>query len=356
MRGHSVDVVTAVPNYPLRIIDSKYRGGWVVRSEERGVTVHRHWLRVRPAESFVDKALYEASFVLSSLPTFMRLRRRRRRCLPRSSGYLPNISTTLPGGRRTVLWVQDVVSAAAASLSRRPGVALRAIARPERRAAQRADHVIVCSDGFVPLIEAPPERTTTVLNWVDTDEISARPKSPNGHATRFLYAGNLGYTQGLDTAIEAARDVDDIELQLVGAGNAATDVRATSDGIAIVSPPVPRHQLPALLASADVQLVLQRRVAAGANLPSKIATYLASGRPVLAAIDPSTPAAALLRESGGAVLVPPEDPRSLAAAMAALRDDPARRAELGERGRAFAERRLSSEVLLPQLEAAILGS
>ena len=87
MRGHSVDVVTAVPNYPLRIIDSKYRGGWVVRSEEQGVTVHRHWLRVRPAESFVDKALYEASFVLSSLPTFMRLRRRRRRCLPRSSGY-----------------------------------------------------------------------------------------------------------------------------------------------------------------------------------------------------------------------------------------------------------------------------
>ena len=356
MRGHSVDVVTAVPNYPLRIIDSKYRGGWVVRSEERGVTVHRHWLRVRPAESFVDKALYEASFVLSSLPTFMRLRRRRRRCLPRSNGYhrehLDDAPRRPPDG-----------ALGSGRRVRRGGFTFAASRRcvagdsaARRRAAQRADHVIVCSDGFVPLIEAPPERTTTVLNWVDTDEISARPKSPNGHATRFLYAGNLGYTQGLDTAIEAARDVDDIELQLVGAGNAATDVRATSDGIAIVSPPVPRHQLPALLASADVQLVLQRRVAAGANLPSKIATYLASGRPVLAAIDPSTPAAALLRESGGAVLVPPEDPRSLAAAMAALRDDPARRAELGERGRAFAERRLSSEVLLPQLEAAILGS
>ena len=189
---------------------------------------------------------------------------------------------------------------------------------------------------------------------MDTDEISARPKSPNGHATRFLYAGNLGYTQGLGTAIEAARDVDDIELQLVGAKRGyrrSRDVGWDRDRLAArAAPPAP-----ARCPSADVQLVLQRRVAAGANLPSKIATYLASGRPVLAAIDPSTPAAALLRESGGAVLVPPEDPRSLAAAMAALRDDLPDVPSWGSEG-AFAERRLSSEVLLPQLEAAILGS
>ena len=351
MRGHSVDVVTAVPNYPLRIIDSKYRGGWVVRSEERGVTVHRHWLRVRPAESFVDKALYEASFVLSSLPTFMRLRRRRRRCLPRSNGYHREHLDDAPG-RRTVLWVQDVVSAAASS--RRPGVALRAIARPERRAAQRADHVIVCSDGFVPLIEAPPERTTTVLNWVDTDEISARPKSPNGHATRFLYAGNLGYTQGLDTAIEAARDVDDIELQLVGAGR-GYGVRATSDGIAIVSPPVPRHQLPRFSHPPMCSSFFRGRWPPAPTCPPRSRrTSPAAGRYSRRSI--LRPRLLRYSVSGGAVLVPPEDPRSLAAAMAALRDDPARRAELGERGRAFAERRLSSEVLLPQLEAAILGS
>jgi colanic acid biosynthesis glycosyl transferase WcaI len=132
-------------------------------------------------------------------------------------------------------------------------------------------------------------------------------------------------------------------------------VRRSAGGIASVAPPVEREELPELLASADVQLVVQRRVSAGANLPSKIATYLASGRPILAAIDADTPAASLLRESGGAVLVPPEDPSALAAAMAALRDDPDLRAELGRRGRRFAEKQLAHDIVLPRLETAILG-
>jgi colanic acid biosynthesis glycosyl transferase WcaI len=354
-RGHSVDVITALPNYPQRIIDREFRGDWKRSDDWRGVSVHRHWLRVRPRERFLDKVLYEATFAVSSLPTFLDLRRRADVVVCVVPTVLSaTIATTLSKGIRNVLWIQDVVSAAAASLDRPPGAALQMIARLERRAARRADHVIVCSGGFARLMAAPPERTTTVLNWVDTDEICAQPMSGNGQPTRFLYAGNIGYTQGLEVAIDAARGVDGIELQLVGAGNAAADVRRRSDGVAVVSPPVPRGALPALLASADVQLVLQRRISAGANLPSKIAIYLASGRPILAAIDPTTPAAELLRASGGAVLVPPEDPRELRAAMAALRDDPDRRAELGRRGRQFAEQRLSSKVLLPRLEAAIL--
>jgi colanic acid biosynthesis glycosyl transferase WcaI len=120
-------------------------------------------------------------------------------------------------------------------------------------------------------------------------------------------------------------------------------------------PPVPSEDYPALLAQADVQLVLQRRVSAGANLPSKIATYLASGRPILASIDPGTPAADLLRRSGGAVLVEPESPTELAAAMERLSSDPALRRRLGEHAREFAVRRLSRDRALGRLEAAILG-
>ncbi len=71
-RGHEVEVVTALPNYPQRRIDPAYRGNlW--RSEVLdGVEVHRSWLRVRPGESFVDKVLYEASFTALSLPRVAR--------------------------------------------------------------------------------------------------------------------------------------------------------------------------------------------------------------------------------------------------------------------------------------------
>jgi len=122
-----------------------------------------------------------------------------------------------------------------------------------------------------------------------------------------------------------------------------------------VGAPVERHAYPALLASADVQLVLQRRISAGANLPSKIATAMASGRPLLASIDGTTPAAAMLRESGGALLVEPESPQHLAAGMRRLAADPELRARLGTNARTYAERRLAKRPALERLEAAILG-
>ncbi|TMM27941.1 MAG: hypothetical protein E6F93_13350 [Actinobacteria bacterium] len=101
--------------------------------------------------------------------------------------------------------------------------------------------------------------------------------------------------------------------------------------------------------------MIQRRISAGANLPSKIATSMASGRPVLASIDETTPAGDVLRESGGAVLVEPEAPASLAAAMRRLAADSELRARLGANARDYAERRLAKGPALERLEAVLLG-
>jgi glycosyltransferase involved in cell wall biosynthesis len=180
----------------------------------------------------------------------------------------------------------------------------------------------------------------------------------NGRPVKFLYAGNLGYTQGLETLVDAARiGAGSVSVEIVGAGNAAESVRRLASDVENVSvrPPVERSRYPDLLASADVQLVVQRRVAAGANLPSKIATYLASGRPVVASIDSATPAAELLRRSGASLIVEPESPHALASAMKQLGEDPDLRAELGSRARVFAESTLSKQSALARLEAAVCG-
>src|SRR5947207_12499168 len=71
-RGHHVNVVTAVPNYPERTIHRDYRGVlW--RSETRkGVNVHRSWLRARQERTLLDKALYEATISTFALPNALR--------------------------------------------------------------------------------------------------------------------------------------------------------------------------------------------------------------------------------------------------------------------------------------------
>lgn len=358
-RGHEVEVVTAMPNYPERVIRPEFRGRPYRSALERGVAVHRSWLRVRPEESALDKILYEWSFALVSLPRVLK----RARSADVLVCVVPSlaaaaVAATVVRPRRLVLWVQDLVASAAASVKSSTAFTRRAARTLERLAFDRADRIVVCSPGF----EAPIQRAgaglgriETIYNWVDVDEITVEPP-PSGSPTRFLYAGNLGYTQGFGTLVEAADLAGEgVAVEIVGSGNASAGLAALSVPNVTVRPPVPRTDYPALLARADVHVVLQRRISAGANLPSKIASYLASGRPVLASIDGATAAAELLRESGAAVLVEPEDPAALAEAMRRLSADTGLRAELGQSARAFAVARLARGPSMERLEGAILG-
>ena len=365
-RGHSVDVVTALPNYPERRIHPEYRGV-LSRSETlNGVRVHRSWLRARPERSFADKALYEVTISTFALPHAVRHARRADVvvCVVPTllaAAYAAGVARVL--NKRLVLWVQDLVLSAAASVGLGAGASriLSVAGRLERAAVRAADSVVVCSPGFRDYLIAgggDPRRIETIYNWADVERITPRPPNGNGGPVRFLYAGNLGYTQGFETLVDAARiGSDGVSVDIVGAGNAADIVQRLSADVPNVTirGPVDRGDYADLLASADVQLVIQRRISAGANLPSKIATSMASGRPLLASIDPATPAADMLRESGGAVLIEPESPVSLAEGMKRLAADADLRARLGASARAYAERNFAKQPALERLEAVLLG-
>jgi colanic acid biosynthesis glycosyl transferase WcaI len=369
-RGHQVQVFTALPNYPERVIHPAFRGS-IWRTDRHGdVVVHRSWIRVRPRERFSDKALFEATFTAFSAPR-VALRIRTADvivCLVptlTSAAAAAALRRLAAPSARLVVWVQDLVLRAAASVVGDKWTAARAVqaaAILERATFASADRVIVCSPGFCDHIVARgahPANLTIVPNWVDTESI--RPRGANGHRgrTRFLYAGNIGYTQGLETLLEAARLASEhTDVMVVGDGNQTAEIGRRCAAIDNVefSHLVPREEFPDLLASADVDVVLQKRIGAGANLPSKIATYLASGKPILAAIDPRTEAARVLERSGGAILVPPESPGDLAVAMERLHNEPELRFTLGRSGREFAERSLSKTRLLPEFEAAVLGT
>lgn len=361
--GHRVDVVTPMPNYPERRIHQAYRGRrWM--SERMGcVVVHRSWLRVRPEERFVDKALYELTASTLALPRVIaRIGRTDVLLCVVPTLLSAAYATALPRRPRVVLWVQDLVVRAAEAVDAPKAVhkVLGVAAAVERRAVSRADRVVVCSPGFREHFVrggVDTNRIDVLYNWADLDAIEHVPVEAANRQVRFLYAGNLGYTQGFKTLIDAVRiSGEDVALDIVGDGNATREVVGLSASLAnvTVAPPVPREEFSGLLAAHDVHVVLQRRISAGANLPSKIATYLASGRPIVASIDPDTPAAELLRDSGAAVIVEPESPAALSAAMRRLRDHPGLRAELGRNARAFAEARFGKDAALLQLERALL--
>ena len=86
-------------------------------------------------------------------------------------------------------------------------------------------------------------------------------------------------------------------------------------------------------------------------VPSKMIDFMAVGRPVILAA--AGEAVRVLERAGGGIAVAPEDPDALAGAVRWLAAHPREAAEMGRRGRAYAQTRLRS-VQAERLEQLML--
>jgi glycosyltransferase involved in cell wall biosynthesis len=109
--------------------------------------------------------------------------------------------------------------------------------------------------------------------------------------------------------------------------------------------------MPRYFAHADVLLATLRREPIFAyTIPSKIQSYIACGRPVVAALEGE--GGRIIRDARAGWVVPPEDPQSLADAVLAARA--LARTELdamGSRGEAWFREHFEREKLLSRLES-----
>ncbi|WP_414756065.1 glycosyltransferase, partial [Anabaena sp. CCY 9910] len=111
-----------------------------------------------------------------------------------------------------------------------------------------------------------------------------------------------------------------------------------------------REDVPQMLATADVNLVVQKSNVIAFNMPSKIPLALASGRPIIGSVPATGTAAKVIKESGGGVIVEPESPEALAAAVLDIYNNSTLATKLGNQGRRFAEENFSFEQAIEQYE------
>src|SRR5207245_8664988 len=115
----------------------------------------------------------------------------------------------------------------------------------------------------------------------------------------------------------------------------------------------PAEAMPAYFGLADALLVsLRRDPLFAATIPSKVQSYLACGRPIVAALEGS--GADVVREAGAGVVCAPSDGRRLAEAVLRLfRASPQERMEMGRRARGYYEGNVERNMLLDRLEALL---
>ncbi|EFO8483104.1 colanic acid biosynthesis fucosyltransferase WcaI [Salmonella enterica] len=376
--GHEVRVITAPPYYPQWKVGERY-SAWRYRREEGEATVWRCPLYVPKQPSTLKRLLHLGSFALSS---FFPLMAQRRWKPDRIIGVVPTLFCT-PGmrllatlsGARTVLHIQDyevdaMLGLGMAGKGKRGSVARLATAF-ERSALRNVDNVSTISRSMMNKAREKGVAAEKILffpNWSevarfqdvnDADVTALRQQLglPEGKKI-VLYSGNIGEKQGLEKVIDAAERLRDRPLIFAivgqGGGKARLENMARERGLPNIKflPLQPYDALPALLKMGDCHLVVQKRGAADAVLPSKLTNIMAVGGNAVTTAEPHTELGQLCaRYPGIAVCVEPESTDALVNGISQALAMP----KNNTTAREYAERTLNKENVLRQFIADIRG-
>jgi glycosyltransferase involved in cell wall biosynthesis len=252
-----------------------------------------------------------------------------------------------------VFWMQDIYSRAIESMLARRITRLgaRVVAKRyellERRILVHSDAVILIAEDFRRTLTrwgVSAARTRVIENWSPLDEVQPRQDYAGwGHvpadAVVFLYAGTLGRKHDPTLLAHLAAALPDALVVVVADGVHVSKLRKATGELANlrVLPLQPAKDLPAILARADVLLAILAADADEFSVPSKVLTYLAAGRPILAAMPTVNLAARTILKAGAGIVVGPDDITGFLAGAAELRQDSPKRDAMGRSGRAYAE-------------------
>ena len=150
-----------------------------------------------------------------------------------------------------------------------------------------------------------------IQNWAELESVHPEPRDSNqllkelGIVDKFvfLYAGNMGHPNDVETIIETARrlrDRPEFHFLFLGTGVKEKMIRSAVEdhgleNVEILSPK-PRSEQVIFLNACDVALVSLVDNMLGVSMPSRTYNILAAGKPMLALTDPASELATVIDE------------------------------------------------------------
>jgi colanic acid biosynthesis glycosyl transferase WcaI len=363
--GHRVSVLAGFPYYPHWRIDPGYQGKRPFLVETiNGVRVIRSPILLPGTrQTAFRRILFDSSLSVTALMGSLGIGQIDTVICVSPPLELALTAWLIARSRRAtlLLHLQDLVPDAALSVGMmREGAAVGIARRLERFVYARADRITVISQGFFDNLVAkgvPAEKLQVLPNWVETGKFNVEPDhairaslgAANGE-TLALHTGNMGAKQGLETVLGAAAELVDenVVVALIGDGShrRQLEAHATRLGLQNLKFLPLQADLPATLAAADVLVLSQRGTVIDSVAPSKLLSYMAAGKPVVAAVNELSEAGRMIRTANCGVVVPPEQPEALAGALRDLYRSPDKNHDLGQAGRRYvAEHNERSDVL-----------
>jgi len=368
--GHDVTVATTFPHYP----EWRWKGPAGLRLVEHrsGVAVRRFRIILQRKSTAAWRITFDTSFAVAMIANTLGL--------PRCDLVIavsPPIQAGLTAkllakawGAPLILLIQDLPLDLALSVGMlKRGTVYRLGLRLERAVHAMADHIVVVNEGFQEkLLErhVPQKKMSVIADWAELETIRPMRASPEFRAELgagkrdflALHTGNMGAKQGLINLVDAAElDGGSWRLALIGDGvereRLADAIAAKGLGHVRLLPLQPARRVPYMLAAADVLLINQRSGVVDSVVPSKLISYMCAGRPVVAAVNEKSTAAHIVRRAGCGIVVEPENPGALNAALDSMRSDPRSRRAMGAAGRKYVERYFDKDEVMGKWDRLI---
>lgn len=356
-RGHQVEVATAFPNYPGGKLYAGYRMRPYQRETIDGLAVHRLALWPSHDRSSAGRIANYVSFFITTL-TFGLLRASRYDLV---YVYHPPVTPAAAAAiycalyrKPLVVEIQDLWPDSVGASGMAGARTTRLLGRICDFVYRRAAMIIPQSSSMLERLRGrgvAAEKMRRIYNWA-----TYRPGAPEqdvhlldpvaaAFRGRFnvVYGGNLGQAQALEDVIDAIAQVGadhpNAHLHVFGGG---IERQALADHAARVAVDhvtfhglVDRTAMDRVFDRADLLIVqLKDDPLYALTIPSKVQHYLACGRPIVAGL--TGEAADLLRQSGAAIVCPPQDVTAIASAICrVLTMSASERQAAGERGRRF---------------------
>jgi glycosyltransferase involved in cell wall biosynthesis len=375
-RGHEVSVLTGYPNYPSGTLYEGYRLRFAEHTEIDGIPVVRAFEYPDHGTRAAGRIANYVTFMLSApLASLMAPR-----CDVIYVWHPPltvGIAAAIIARLRRVAFVYDVQDiwpeSAVLSGMLKPGPLVRFMSWLERVVYRQADHILVTTDGARQNLVAkgvPEGKVSVMRHWIDDrvftivgEEARTVIRTREQWGDRFvvLFGGNVGLVQGLDTVIDAAAALpasSNTLVVIVGDGTDRQRLQSRVQALGLEQRVQflgrqPPESMPGFFAAADALLVhLKKSELSRLVIPTKTLAYLASGRPIIMAMEGA--AAELVTTAAAGVAVPPDDAARLADAMEAMRRlSDVERTAMGARGMAYLSAHFTREVVIPEYEALL---
>jgi colanic acid biosynthesis glycosyl transferase WcaI len=310
-RGIQVKAIVAPPYYPEWKVHDGYVNGWFSKSNVQGVVIRRCPLYVPRQATAVKRIVHLTSFAFTSglallsqvfrKPDVIFLVQPTLFCAP-----IVLLIGKLTGAK-TIMHIQDFEVDAMHGLGMAgKGRVVKVAKKIECWLLKKFDAVSSISYSMLENAKrkgVSEDKLMLFPNWSDTDFVTPETcgqelkKEWGFHSLDkiVLYAGNIGKKQGLEIVLEAAQhyiDESTIKFVFVGTGSHVDVLKDIANNLHLTNvyflPLQPWAKVPQMLALADIHLVIQKKGAADAVLPSKLTNILSAGGHALVTAEPNT--------------------------------------------------------------------